>query len=99
MTGKMMIAAAMLLTSACVTVVPPEGEASTPPTGTCNAAAAQRLVGQPADNDLGFEAQRLTGARSLRWIRPGDAVTMDYRPDRLNIELDERHLVARFRCG
>lgn len=36
---------------------------------------------------------------SLRVIRPGDAVTRDYRLNRLNISLDEADIVTKFYCG
>lgn len=67
--------------------------------GLCDAAAAATLVGQPATAALGAEVLRLTGARSLRWIQPGSAVTMDYRTDRANVELDAANLVTSVRCG
>ncbi len=65
----------------------------------CDAAKAGGLIGRPASSALGSEALRLSGARTLRWIRPGDAVTMDYREDRLNIHLDGRSQVMRISCG
>ncbi len=34
-----------------------------------------------------------------RIIRPGEAVTMDYREDRTNIELDGNDRVVRVYCG
>jgi len=36
---------------------------------------------------------------TIRVIRPGDNVTMDYRTDRLNVELDENDIVTRIYCG
>ncbi len=57
------------------------------------------LVGRARSEALGAEAQRLSGAGRLRWIRPGDAVTMDYRTDRLNIHLDAQDRVEHFSCG
>jgi hypothetical protein len=35
----------------------------------------------------------------LRVIRPGTMVTKDYRPDRLNIMLDDADVVTKFYCG
>ncbi len=67
--------------------------------GSCRADAAQQLVGQPRSEKLGQDALRLTGAKAIRWIKPGDAVTMDYRTDRLNIDLDEAGKVVRIHCG
>jgi len=36
---------------------------------------------------------------TIRVIRPGEAVTKDFRPDRLNVELDEEENVSRVYCG
>ncbi len=67
--------------------------------GMCDASRAQSLVGREASSDLGAEALRMSGASAIRWIVPGSAVTMDYREDRLNIELNSRNAVAGLRCG
>jgi hypothetical protein len=67
--------------------------------GSCDSDRAQSLIGRPASSGLGAEAQRLTGGRGIRWIQPGQAVTMDYRPDRINIELDAKNRVVRVTCG
>ncbi|MFY9240358.1 MAG: I78 family peptidase inhibitor [Roseovarius sp.] len=37
--------------------------------------------------------------RPHRVIPPNSAVTMDYRPDRLNVDLDEAGQITRFWCG
>ncbi|WP_425040592.1 I78 family peptidase inhibitor [Primorskyibacter sp. S187A] len=34
-----------------------------------------------------------------RIVRPGSALTMDYRPDRTNIEADESGRITRIWCG
>ena len=73
--------------------IPVQGE------GRCDASGAQALIGRGASEALGAEALRLSGATRLRWIQPGDVVTMDYRTDRLNIELDASNRVAAIRCG
>ena len=67
--------------------------------GHCKAEAAVSLVGQPGTAELAAKALKLSGARVVRWIRPGSAVTMDYNPGRLDIDLDENGKVSRFRCG
>lgn len=96
---KMMVAGLGLLAMACATVPAEEGPAREGMAGHCDAAAAASLAGRPATSELGADALARTGARTLRWIRPGDAVTMDYRTDRLNIELDGEGRIARFTCG
>jgi len=56
-------------------------------------------VGQPYTDALGEDARQASGANSLRRIEPGQAVTLDFREDRLNIELDANGTVTRVRCG
>lgn len=97
---RILIAGALLM-AGCTNV--PPGDEGVPtrsdPAYTCNAEGLDDLVGRPASQELGGEALRRSGSKTLRWIRPGDMVTMDYREDRLNIHLDEANRVERFRCG
>jgi hypothetical protein len=93
---KALVIPAALLAIGCATV---PGEQPAAVEGNCSAERAAPLVGRQASQDLGAEALRLTGGRRLRWIRPGDAVTMDFRPDRVNVHLDGQNRVARFACG
>ncbi len=67
--------------------------------GACKADELRDLVGRPATTELGAEAMRRSRATRLRWIRPGDIVTMDYSESRLNIHLDAGNRVERFICG
>ncbi|HEY0115183.1 MAG TPA: I78 family peptidase inhibitor [Allosphingosinicella sp.] len=69
------------------------------PRFTCNAARVQSMLGQVATQSLGTDAVRTASARTMRWIRPGEVVTMDYRTDRLNIHLDAQNRVTRIACG
>lgn len=68
-------------------------------TGPCTAAAAQHLVGEMATQNLASTAMQVSGAREFRWIPEGSAVTMDYRPTRLNIEFDSNSTITAIRCG
>jgi hypothetical protein len=43
--------------------------------------------------------RRTVGHDRIRTINPGDVVTMDLRPDRLNIEVGEDGRIKLFRCG
>lgn len=77
--------------------IPVRGET---PGFTCRSDGLDRFVGQLANVDVAAEIQRASGARSLRWTGPGMAVTMDYRPDRVNVNLDERLFrIAGISCG
>lgn len=93
-----MIARALpvLLLAACAPTPAPE---PVQPPPACFVEKAQTLLGRPATQELATEALRLTGARTVRWMRPGMAVTMDYRADRLNILIDDTNMVTRLSCG
>ena len=105
MMRKAGVTALLTLSTSCATLPPAAAadEEQVPVHGDtgyrCNERPAQHLVGRPASAELGAEAQRLTGARTVRWLRPGDIVTMEFREDRLNIDLDERQRVRAIRCG
>lgn len=70
-----------------------------PAAGECNADKAQSAIGQAYTDKLAEELRKTTGARVIRRIEPGQMVTMDFRDDRLNIELDGSGKIARVRCG
>ena len=75
--------------------------AATPTAGgdaRCDVSAATALVGRSADASLA-EAQRLSGARTVRRYATGDALTMDYRADRLNVETDAGGTIVKLSCG
>jgi hypothetical protein len=65
----------------------------------CNADRVQPLIGREATPDLVSRARERSGARTVRVIKPGDAVTMDFRSDRLNLELDNVNTIKAARCG
>ena len=59
----------------------------------CNSHNIPDLVGQV------FDASMVPQGALVRVIKPGDAVTMDFRPNRLNISLDAQGRVKSMRCG
>jgi len=96
---KALIAFLALGAIACATAPDPGSSGSEPGSSACSTDGLGNLVGRERTSELGAEALRRSGARQLRWIRPGDAVTMDYQEDRLNIYVDARGRVERFQCG
>ena len=60
----------------------------------CNASQLQDYVNAHIDS-----MSVANYSDSYRVIRPGDAVTMDYRPDRLNVYLDDADVIERIACG
>lgn len=60
----------------------------------CDASHHRELVGQPIE---GIDTDALPAP--LRVYRSGSRITMDHRPDRLNLVLDPDGRVAGIRCG
>jgi hypothetical protein len=89
---------AMLFLAACWSLPMPMPEPVPVPEGPdlarCGADALQGLVGQPAT-----VLDSMKFAAPIRILRPGMAVTMDYSPDRLNIEIDAAEQIVRVQCG
>jgi hypothetical protein len=66
---------------------------------SCKAEAAQGMIGRSASEAVVKDATRVTGAKSVRVIPHDGMVTMDYRGDRLNIQLDEQGKIVAITCG
>jgi hypothetical protein len=67
--------------------------------GACRSEALNQFVGQRADAILGAKMLEVSGARILRWVAPGMAVTMDFRPDRLTVVYDADYRITQANCG
>lgn len=87
--------------AACSTTMPDAGDPVLQPATNrpCDVSNVQDRVGEQATTALGEELLGATSARSLRWIPPRSAVTMDYRPDRLNVSYDDSFTILRIYCG
>ena len=83
------------LAAACASTAP-----ATPASGdACLPESLARYSGQAANEALAARMKRETGKTDLRWVRPGMAVTMDYREDRLTVYLDAANKVERASCS
>lgn len=69
------------------------------PEPRCRAAGAQAQLGETLDDRVIEEARWAAGAMRTRVIRPGQVVTMELDPQRLNIEVDATGRIRRLRCG
>jgi len=85
-----------LVLAACATPQPDAPQIDTPVLGEggCDADMLGYLIGQSI-NEVDVD----TLPQPLRIIRPGMAVTMDYRADRTNIDLDDADRIVRVHCG
>ncbi|SFE57829.1 I78 family peptidase inhibitor [Roseivivax sediminis] len=78
---------ALVLAASCAEVP------SDPPAAACTPGAYDSLVGRS------LAAVTLPADLPQRVIRPGEMVTMEYRADRLTLEVDEGGTITAARCG
>lgn len=67
--------------------------------GTCQAGALASAVGETLSDERAQALRADSGARDVRVLAPDSMATMDYREDRLNIEVDEQGRITGLRCG
>ncbi|GHA87388.1 I78 family peptidase inhibitor [Cognatilysobacter bugurensis] len=91
----------MLSVGACATMGPPPepGAVSSGGQGMCNAEAVRWAIGREPTQDVVERARVESGSSTVRVIRPGEVVTMDYRADRLNLDVNAQGAISGARCG
>jgi hypothetical protein len=98
------LAGLFLILAGCAPATPPAEDVQIPKdqppaAGSCDAAKAQSFVGERESAAIAEQARQKSGARTVRWLRPGQIVTMEYRDDRLSLQLDARGTIIAIRCG
>ena len=105
MSRNLFAAALTLSLAACAANTPatpePMPAEPAPPTAAmaCDASKAQWAVGQTASQDVVDKVVKDSSSREARVIKPGQAVTMDYREDRVNINVDGKNTITDVKCG
>ncbi|WP_159976066.1 MULTISPECIES: I78 family peptidase inhibitor [unclassified Novosphingobium] len=86
---------------ACSAQTPPP-EASAPPATEmepgCGADQLAGYVGRKASDDVIASITAWRGDKPIRVLKPDSAMTMDYRPDRLNIAVDAKGIITGLSC-
>lgn len=88
-----LISLPLLALAACQTARP-ANDPSPMTDQTCIADSLQNHVGQPLS-----ALDRASLPAPTRIIGPGSRVTMDHRPERLNIQHDSARIIQRIYCG
>jgi hypothetical protein len=86
-----------LAATACDPAISPQTPPG-PPTA-CGSEKVADLIGKRRSFELEAQVKARTGAERIRWIAPGDAVTMDFAEARLNLHTNERGRLLRATCG
>ncbi len=89
------------ITAGCSSLQPEPGKPDerAAASGACHADPVQWAIGQEATSETMGRVWRESHAGLIRPISPGQAVTMDYRADRVNVELDAGNRIVRIHCG
>jgi hypothetical protein len=70
-----------------------------PDAAECGADKLERWVDAELSDAVKADIREAVGHGRIRYIAPGDMVTMDFRPDRLNVETGDDGRIKLFRCG
>ncbi len=96
---RLFVSMVLLAPLAACTIVQSDATATRTAGGTCRPEPLAQFVGQPSSQELGVRILAASGAREIRWVPKGGAVTMDYREDRVTVQLDGSNRVELASCG
>jgi hypothetical protein len=77
----------------------PAEPAPTELAGTCDDTQVQWIIGKTASEKDIEQAKTDSKSEAVRALKPGDAATMDFNPNRLNIVLDDKGAATSVNCG
>ena len=90
------------MSTACAppqSLLPASGGPTIQGDGICHAERVAWAVGQPADEAVMKRVWKESGSGLIRLIAPKQAVTHDFRQDRLNVHIDANNLITQVACG
>ena len=93
------IASLVVLLAACAPLQPDSGGPAIAGDGTCTAEGLAWAVGEKASQETMARIWRESGAGLNRPIAPGQAVTRDFRRDRVNVRIDGDNVITAADCG
>ena len=77
----------------------PPSPPAPPTSATCDATKVQWAIGEKASADLLERARVGAGAASARFVRPDEAITLEFLASRLTVGLDRKDIVTAVTCG
>ncbi|WP_033365709.1 I78 family peptidase inhibitor [Bordetella sp. FB-8] len=69
------------------------------PSSDCDSDRVQNMLGQTYSDGTGESVRRRSGSRAIRLLEPGQVMTMEYDPYRINIILDGKGAIQALHCG
>ena len=85
--------------AACATAAPPPPPAETGTRYVCRQASYEEFIGRVATSEVAAQLLRASGARTIRWVRQGMAITMEYSEERLTVRLAPNNRIITASCG
>ena len=71
-----------------------------PRVDSCNATAASvEVLGKVSSPQIEQQAMRLAGATTVRTLREGQPITLEYSYGRLNLIVNAQNVITAVRCG
>ncbi|AIT28400.1 I78 family peptidase inhibitor [Bordetella holmesii] len=66
---------------------------------SCDAQPTQRMVGQAFSDSASSNVLSGSGSSTVRVLKPGQVMTLEYNPSRVNIIVDGQGKISAIRCG
>ena len=66
---------------------------------SCRPTGLPQFVGQLPNASMARQVLTVSGAKKLRWVAPGQAVSSEVRKDRVTVQLDAQGRVSAAACG
>jgi len=83
----------------CVRPAPPAPQAPAIASTDCDASGVQSWIGRSWRVTLNNELQRASKSQVVRVMWPGEPVTLELNPARLNVLLDRQNTIQQLYCG
>ena len=80
-------------------VAQPQWQTPGPQGGACDAAPAERFIGQQATASVIEKARNASGATTARVLRPNQATTREFNHERLNLLINDQGRITSVNCG
>lgn len=77
----------------------PGGEEREAIESRCGVDELRRYINAKLTDAVKAEIAKAAGQRAVRYIRPGDMVTMDFSAERLNVHIGPDERIVDLRCG
>lgn len=98
MSRTFMLSCALIALAGCTGAGTQEAPVAVEPE-LCRSGPAQFALGESLSEELKEAARKHAGAQQVRVLRAGEATTLEFNAERLNLHVDDDDTVTDARCG